>query len=80
MTQSSAEKFANVLMGAAAIGVAYYVLRTPQLRRAAWRLGVAALTGTIPAWVSQEIRNSWEASASNHASPSTIPVRASRTM
>jgi hypothetical protein len=77
MTQSSAEKFANVLMGAAAVGVAYYVIRTPQLRRAAWRLGVAALTGTIPAWVSQEIRNSWEASASN-TSPD-IPGRA-RTM
>jgi predicted lysophospholipase L1 biosynthesis ABC-type transport system permease subunit len=62
MTQSTAEKVATVLIGVAVAGVAYYVLRTPQLRRGAWRLGVAALTGTIPAWVSQEVRDSWEAS------------------
>jgi hypothetical protein len=77
MTQSSAEKFANVLIGAAAVGVAYYVIRTPQLRRAAWRLGVAALTGTIPAWVSQEIRNSWEATAAD-TSPALQSGQASR--
>jgi len=62
MTHSSAEKTATVLIGVVAVGAAYYVLRTPQLRRVAWRLGVAALTGTIPAWVSQEIKDSWEAS------------------
>jgi hypothetical protein len=63
MTQANAEKVANVLIGAAVVGAAYYVIRTPQLRRVAWRLTVAALTGTIPAWLTQEIRNGWEASA-----------------
>ena len=63
MTQANAEKVANVFIGAAVVGVAYYVIRTPQLRRVAWRLTVAALTGTIPAWLTQEIRNGWEASA-----------------
>jgi hypothetical protein len=67
MTQSSAEKVATVVIAVAAAGAAYYVLRTPQLRRAAWRLGLAALTGTIPAWVSQEIKNSWEASGQRSA-------------
>ena len=62
MTQSSAETAATVVIGVVAVGAAYYVLRTPQLRRTAWRLAIAALTGTIPAWVSQEIKNSWEAS------------------
>ena len=62
MTQSSAEKFATVVLGVAAAGAVYYVLKTPRLRRAAWRLSLAALTGTIPAWVSQEIKASWEAS------------------
>ena len=62
MTQTSAEKFANVVIGVAAVAAAYYVLKTPQLRRAAWRIGVVALTSRIPAWVSQEIRNSWDAS------------------
>jgi len=62
MSQSSAEKFANVVMGAAAVAGTYYVLKTPELRRIAWRLLVTGLTGVLPAWVSQEIRNGWEAS------------------
>ena len=62
MTESSAEKVANVAIGIAVVGAAYYVLRTPHLRRFAWRLGFVALTGTIPAWVSREIRDGWEAS------------------
>jgi hypothetical protein len=63
MTQASAEKVANVLIGAALVGAAYYVVKTPPLRKLAWRLAVAAATGTIPAWLTQEIRNGWEASA-----------------
>jgi len=63
MTQATAEKVANVFIGAAVAGVAFYVLKTPPLRRLAWRLTIAAATGTIPAWLSQEIRNGWEASA-----------------
>ena len=62
MTQASAERVANVAIGIAAVGGAYFVFRTPQLRRLVWRLGIAALTGTIPAWVSREIRDGWEAS------------------
>jgi hypothetical protein len=67
MTQSSAEKVATVVIGVGAAGAAYYVLRTPHLRRALWRLGLAALTGTIPAWVSQEIKASWDASRQQSA-------------
>jgi hypothetical protein len=63
MTQASAEKVANVVIGAALVGAALYVVKTPPLRRLAWRLTVAALTGTIPAWLTQEIRTGWEASA-----------------
>ena len=67
MTQSSADKVATIVIGVAAAGAVYYVLKTPPLRRAAWRLGLAALTGTIPAWVSQEIKASWEASGQRPA-------------
>jgi len=62
MTESSADKVASIAIGVAAVGAAYYVLRNPHLRRVAWRLGVAALTGTIPEWINREIRDSWEAS------------------
>ena len=65
MTQASAEKVANVLIGAAIAGAAVYVVKTPRLRRMAWRLAVAALTGTIPAWLAQEARAGWEASTPN---------------
>jgi hypothetical protein len=62
MTDSSAEKLANVVIGAAVVGAAYYVLRTPRLRRMAWRLAVAAMTGSIPAWFGREIQRGWHES------------------
>jgi len=37
------------------------VVKTPRLRRIAWQMSVAALTGTLPAWITREIRESWEA-------------------
>ena len=63
MTQASAEKIANVIVGAAVIGAAYYVVKTPRLRRLAWQLTVAAITGTLPAWFGEQIKAGWEASA-----------------
>ena len=73
MTQSSAERFANVVIGAAAIGAAAYVLKTPQLRRFAWQSSLAAITGMLPAWISQEIRGAWEASG-QHSGVAAAPV------
>ena len=63
MTEQQAQRAANVLMTAAAVGAAIYVLRTPDLRRMAFRLASAALTGTIPAWLNGEVRRAWSASA-----------------
>jgi hypothetical protein len=59
MTHSSAEKLANIAIGVAVAGAAYYVLKTPSLRRVAWRLTVIALTGSAPAWLGQEIKQAW---------------------
>ncbi len=59
MTDETAQKVANTLIGAAAVGVAFYVLRTPQMRRVAWRLAVTALTATAPRWLSGEVRRAW---------------------
>jgi hypothetical protein len=77
MTQSSAEKFANVVIGAAAVGAAFYVLKTPRLRTLAWQLSLAALTSTLPAWINQEIRAGWEASGQRSSSPALSSARAS---
>jgi hypothetical protein len=53
---------ANVILGIAAAGAAYYVLRTPRLRRMAFQLAGAALTGTVPAWLGGELHRAWTAS------------------
>lgn len=67
MTQEQAEKTANVLLGIAAAGAAFYVLRTPALRRAAWRFARAAVASGIPAWLMTEMRRGWSEGA--HAAP-----------
>lgn len=72
MTQSSAEKLANIVIGAAAIGAVAYVLKTPHLRRLAWQLSRATLTGMVPEWISREIREGWD--ASGRPSPAALPA------
>ena len=59
MTDETAGKLANVLLGAAAIGVAIYVIKTPPLRRMAWRAAVTTLTGTAPVWFRAELQRAW---------------------
>jgi hypothetical protein len=67
MTQEQAEKTANILLGIAAAGAAYYVLKTPELRRAVWRAARAAVVSALPAWLMTEMRRGWSESA--HAAP-----------
>jgi hypothetical protein len=64
MTEESARRVANVVLGAAAVGAAYVIVTTPPLRRLAWRLAVVALTGAIPAWLRREIEHAWRESSS----------------
>ena len=62
MKEDTARTVANVLMGAAAIGAAVVILRTPALRRLAFGLARAAIVTGIPAWLSREITQAWEES------------------
>jgi len=73
MNESSAEKLANVLIAAAVVGAAIYVIRTPSLRRLAWRLAVTAATGALPAWLRQETERAW--TESGRRSPELPPHR-----
>jgi hypothetical protein len=59
MTEESARKVANVILGAAAVGAVYVVATTPPLRRLVWRLARTALTGTLPAWIGKEVHDAW---------------------
>jgi hypothetical protein len=61
VTEDNARTVANVVLGAAAIGAAVIILRTPTLRRLAFGLVRAAITVGIPAWVSREVREAWQA-------------------
>ena len=62
MTEETATKVANVVIAAAAVAAAYAIIRTPPLRRMAGGLLLAAVTGTVPAWVNREVREAWNAS------------------
>ena len=64
LQEDSARTVANVIVGAAALGAAVVILRTPALRRLAFGLARTALTVTIPAWLSREVHEAWAASSS----------------
>jgi uncharacterized protein (DUF2236 family) len=59
MTNEQANRVANALIAAAAVGVTVVVMRSPTLRRLAWRLAVTAVTGALPAWIGREVRLGW---------------------
>lgn len=61
MTEHQAERVANVVIGLAVAGAAYYILKTPQLRRIAWGLLRTAVAGSGPAWLIAETKRGWDA-------------------
>jgi hypothetical protein len=63
MTEESARRVANVLLGVTTAAAVLYVVRTPPLRRVAVRLAATALTSTLPMWLGAEIRRAWAESS-----------------
>jgi hypothetical protein len=63
MTEQTARKVANVALSAAALGAAYFIVRTPRLRRMAIGLAMTAVTGAIPRWLAREAEHAWIRSA-----------------
>ena len=78
MTADRAEKIANVLLTAAGVGAAVYVLKTPSLRRLAWRAAVTAVTGTLPVWFAQEVKQRLERQRPPHAMIGGVTATAER--
>ena len=64
MTEQQAERIANLVLGLAAAGAAYYVLKTPQLRRVVWQAARNAVAAAGPAWLASETRRAWTRSGS----------------
>ena len=58
MTEETAEKIADVVIGVAVVSAAYYVLRDPGLRRAAGQLVRRTLASSGP-WLYTELRHAW---------------------
>jgi hypothetical protein len=69
MTERQAETIANLVIGAAAIGAAIYVLRTPALRRVLWGAARNTLIAGLPAWLLAETRNGWVGSTDKPRQP-----------
>jgi len=63
MTEKQARTVANILMGAAAVGAAVVVLRSPKLRRIAWQLARQYASGPLAAWAATSVRDAWDGSA-----------------
>ena len=59
LDEDNARTVANIIVGAAALGAAVVILRTPTLRRLAFGLARTALTVSIPAWLSQQVQTAW---------------------
>jgi hypothetical protein len=70
--EDKARTVANIVVGAAALGAAVVILRTPALRRLAFGLARTALTVTIPAWLAKEVQGAW-ADAGRPASGTVAP-------
>ena len=59
MTETTARRLADGILVVAALGAAYYVARTPRLRRMAIGLAATMLTSSLPGWLSAEVGRAW---------------------
>jgi hypothetical protein len=62
MNENQAHTAANIIMAAAALGAAVFILRNPKLRRMAWQLARQYATGPLAVWSTATVRNAWDAS------------------
>ena len=70
MTEDRARQVANVVMAAAAVGAAVFVLRSPKWRRMAWQLARQYAAGPLAAWSATTVRDAWNVSGTPAAQAS----------
>lgn len=73
MKEATARTVANVVVGAAAVGAAVVVLRTPALRRLAFGLVRTAVVTGLPAWLAREVSQAWQAADTRVDIPEDVP-------
>ena len=76
LDEDNARTVANIVVGAAALGAAVVILRTPALRRLAFGLARTALTVTIPVWLSRDVQEAWADGA--RSSSGAVPPETGR--
>ena len=59
MTETTARRVADGILIVAGLGAAYYIIKTPRLRRMAVGLAATMLTSKLPGWLSAEIGRAW---------------------
>ena len=69
MTERQAETVANLVIGAAVLGAAIYVIRTPALRRVVWGAARNGLVAGLPAWLLTQTRHGWAEGADRQQPP-----------
>lgn len=74
MREETARTIANVVVGAAVLGAAVVILRTPPLRRLAFGLARTAIVTGIPAWLTREVKEAWQASERRSHVPDDVAV------
>jgi hypothetical protein len=62
MTEQQARTTANVIMAAAAVGAAVFVVRSPSLRQLAWRLATRYASGPLAVFLATTVHDAWEQS------------------
>jgi hypothetical protein len=62
VTEQHARTTANVLMAAAALGAAVFVLRNPRLRRLTWQLARQYAAGPGAVGFATLVRDAWQSS------------------
>ena len=75
MTDDHARALADVAVVGLGAVAAYYVVRTPPLRRAAWRLLKYGVLTAAPGYVWREITHAWAESAPRAAGARTQNVQ-----
>jgi hypothetical protein len=71
--EETARTVATVVVGAAALGAAVVILRTPALRRLAFGLARTAIVTGVPAWLTREVTQAWQASDARAGLPDDPP-------
>ena len=72
MTTDRTSAVADLAVAAIGAAAALYIMRTPPLRRLAWRLTKYAVGTMLPGYLVHETKRAWAETASNRRAPAIM--------